>query len=119
MKHILLVDDELSMLELLRRILIALGYHVTAASSGPEALSEIGSQPLDLVVTDYRMPEMNGWQLIAALQSRHPHLKALVISGQPPEDGDEQLWWRMQSTLAKPFSPRTLSDAVFRLIGHP
>ena len=119
MKHILVVDDESGMLSLLTRVLVAMQYRVTAALGGQAALAAFGSEPVDLLVTDYRMPDMNGRELIAALRVQRPGLKALVVTGCPPTDGEDREWWEAQPHLAKPFSPRSLQKAVVDLIGPP
>ena len=120
MKHILVVDDEPGMLRLLSRALSSMQYRVSAASGGPAALAAIGPEPIDLLVTDYRMPDMNGRELISAVRVRQPGLKALVVTGFPPNAQEEDLdWWHAQPHLTKPFSVRSLQDAVVGLIGLP
>jgi CheY-like chemotaxis protein len=119
MKHILVVDDEPAMLTLLSRLLSAMSYQVITASSGPAALAAVASDAIDLVVTDYRMPEMSGRDLILALRAQRPGLKALVVTGFPPHGAEDRSWWVDQPFLAKPFSRRSLHDAVVALVGPP
>lgn len=119
MKHILVVDDDPAMLALLARVLSAMHYRVTPAASGPAALAAIASDPIDLLVTDYRMPDMNGHELMIALQTERPGLKTLVVTGCPPGDGEDRSWWAGQPSLAKPFPPKSLQSAVVALIGPP
>ena len=119
MKHILVVDDEPGIVSFLSRVLSAMRYRVTVAAGGPAELAALGSERVDLVVTDYKMPSMNGRELIAALRAQRPELKALVLSGCPPSDGEDREWWDAQPHLAKPFSPRSLQNAVVGLIGPP
>ena len=119
MKHILVVDDEPGMLSLLTRVLVAAQYRVTAALGGPAALAAFGSEQVDLLVTDYRMPDMNGRELISALRAQRPGLKALVVTGCPPTDGKDHEWWHEQPHLPKPFSARSLQKAVDDLMGLP
>lgn len=119
MKHILVVDDDPGMLSLLSRVLLAMRYRVTAAPGGPTALAALGSELVDVLVTDYRMPDMNGRELITALRAQRPRLKALMVTGCPPTDGENREWWDEQPHLAKPFSTRSLQKAVVDLIGPP
>jgi len=119
MKHVLVVDDEPEMLRLLSRVLSSAEYRVTAAPGGPAALAMLGSEEIDLIVTDYRMPDMSGRELIAALRGQRPGLKALVVTGSPPSDGEDREWWDQQPHLEKPFSPRSLRNVVVGLIGPP
>ena len=64
-KRILIVDDEKSVAFFTRENLIELGteYHVEAALSGPEALNKMSTCPFDLVISDFRMPKMNGLEV--------------------------------------------------------
>ncbi len=119
MKHILVVDDDPGMIRLLTRVLSAARYRVTAVLGGPAALAALGSERVDLLVTDYRMPDMNGRELITALRVERPELKALMVTGCPPTDGEDREWWDEQPHLAKPFSARSLQKAVVTLIGPP
>jgi len=118
-KHILVVDDDPAMLTLLSRALSVLHYRVTAASSGPAALAAVARDSIDLLVTDYQMPDMNGRELIVALQVERPSLKTLVVTGCPPSEDDDRSWWAGQPSLAKPFLIRSLQNAVVALIGPP
>jgi len=82
-EHILVVEDEPSLLRLMGSILSRLGYRVTLAPNGAEALAlvqEEGVAP-DLVITDVVMPNMNGKELVETLRNKQPHLKALYMSG--------------------------------------
>lgn len=58
-----------------------LGHKIYAAASGADALELFDSHKFDLVVTDYKMPRMNGIELIAKLREQSPHLPVVLISG--------------------------------------
>ena len=75
---ILLADDWYAALEVLEFLLRADGYEVVTAADGHEALSVAASRAVDLVVTDYKMPGMNGLELCARLQS-DPQLSRIPI----------------------------------------
>ena len=62
--HILVVDDEKGVLETLCELIQSAGYRVTGVSSAREALNQLRETPVDLVLTDLMMPEVNGWQLL-------------------------------------------------------
>lgn len=66
-KHILIVDDEEDHRILLSDLLESKGFRISAASNGKEALAEMTTQTMDLVITDFMMPEMNGLELVRAL----------------------------------------------------
>ncbi len=80
-KKILVVDDELSICRLLKRILIENNYACDYALSAAEALQKIAAVSFDLVVTDIKMPEMDGLQLIEKLRVQFPELAILVSTG--------------------------------------
>ncbi len=79
--RILLVDDNSNGLSARKCVLEELGHRVIGASSGASALEEFESHKFDLVVTDYRMPRMNGIELIARLRELSPDLPIVLISG--------------------------------------
>ncbi len=82
-EHILLVEDEESLRKIANNILLRLGYRVTLAANGGEALllvEEKGLRP-DLVIADVVMPTMSGKELIDRLRRNHPQIRALFMSG--------------------------------------
>jgi DNA-binding NtrC family response regulator len=114
-KRILLVDDDTSVLQMLARALTS--YDLTVAHDGQEALAVANGRPLDLLITDYLMPEMTGDELIARMREQRPELKALVITGHGDVlDRESPDWWRQVAHLAKPFRIQALRDAVENLL---
>jgi CheY-like chemotaxis protein len=79
--RILLVDDNAHGLSARRSVLEELGATIATASHAAEALERLADQPFDLVVTDYKMPRMNGVELIARLRKQSPGLPVILISG--------------------------------------
>jgi CheY-like chemotaxis protein len=78
---ILLVDDNAQGVAARKTVLEELGYRITATTSGEEALELFGRQKFDLVVTDYKMPRLDGLELIAHLRKRAPELPIILVSG--------------------------------------
>ena len=79
--HILIVDDELDLLLLLKRSLEPeIDCQVTTAESGRKALQLIRQQHFDLVLTDIKMPEMDGMELLEIIKRRHPELTVLLMT---------------------------------------
>jgi response regulator RpfG family c-di-GMP phosphodiesterase len=78
---ILLVDDEESILNSLRRLLRGQPYDVLLATSGAQALDIMGKQPVDLVMSDARMPNMDGATLLAHIHQRHPDTLRILLTG--------------------------------------
>ncbi len=81
MAHILLVEDDTSMLETLSLAIRSKGHRVTTADNGDQALERLAADRFDLVVTDILMPAMDGLGLIDAMRESAPGVKVLAISG--------------------------------------
>ena len=78
---VLLVDDEPSVLSALRRLFRSQGYRIEQATSGAEALLVLAMQPVDLVISDMRMPEMDGAALLAQVRQSHPSVVRILLTG--------------------------------------
>src|SRR5450631_88075 len=81
-RTVLLVDDDSSVLKVLGALLEQDGLEPVLAGSGLEALAVLEGRPIDAVVTDLRMPGMDGIQLLAELSERWPEIPALVLTAQ-------------------------------------
>jgi response regulator RpfG family c-di-GMP phosphodiesterase len=79
--RILCVDDEANILSALRRVFRPAGYQVFTAGSGAEALDLLKTQPIDLVISDMRMPEMDGAQLLEKIRALYPQTVRLLLTG--------------------------------------
>ncbi|MDP8990983.1 MAG: response regulator [Acidobacteriota bacterium] len=104
--RILIVDDDVSLRKVLYRILEGGGYEVLSAGSGAEALAicHRSCPAVDLLVTDYNMPEMNGLELGRECTAIHSTLPVLHVSGAPPDDAlRAELEKPRRAFLAKPF----------------
>ncbi len=116
MKQILFVDDESKLLDGLKRSLRPMRdeWDMTFVTSGAEALTALERAPFDVVISDMRMPGMDGAQLLREVQQRYPLTVRIVLSGQ----SDEELIYRsIGSThlyLAKPCESERLKAAVRR-----
>jgi len=86
-KHILIVDDEEAVVYVFERYLAIKGYRVSAAHGGEEALEVFQRDPPDLVITDYKMPGMNGDELLRRLRALAPAMPAVMISANPVDVG--------------------------------
>jgi len=114
MKHVLVVDDEEAITYIFRRYLEAAGYRVSTAHDGVEALDLFGRQCFDALVTDARMPRMNGNELIQRLRPLHPELPIAVVSAYPMEIQGAGSGLRV---LSKPIEGATLVAAVAEMVG--
>lgn len=111
-ERVLLVDDEEFILETAREALFDAGYRVFTAEGGEAALSRVENDEIDIVVTDLRMPEMDGFDLIRTLRARHPNLPIVAASGVADGRTDEALEAGANAFLAKPFSAETLQSTL-------
>ena len=103
-ERILIVDDEEGMRRLLSRVLTREGYETSAVGSGAEALRLVASERFDLVVTDIKMPEMDGLQLLAELKEYEPSLPIIVITAYGTiENAVQALRSGAYDYIAKPF----------------
>ncbi|TKB08536.1 PAS domain S-box protein [Desulforhopalus sp. IMCC35007] len=117
---ILLVEDDLTLLDMTRRMLEKTGYIVLPANSGGEALrlAEKNSKTIDLLVSDVIMPEMNGKELSSKILEIIPDLKILFMSGYTSNViGHNGVLEEGVQFVAKPFSRKDLSDKI-RAILH-
>lgn len=114
--RILIADDDADMRALLRAALAADGHEVTEAANGREALDEI-LRPLDLIVTDVRMPGVNGLSLLAGLRACGCTTPVIVISAY---DGErlrrEAKRIGANAVFAKPFEVDDLRTAVMNVV---
>ncbi len=85
MKKILVVDDEMAILNALRRILQNLNYDVMIADNGIKALELMAEQPVDLVISDMRMPGMGGYELLSHVKDLYPNTVRIILSGYADE----------------------------------
>lgn len=78
---LLVVDDELNILKSMRRLFRQAGYDVHTANSGHEAQLILAGTHVDVVLSDFRMPEMNGGELLSFVKQTYPDITCLIISG--------------------------------------
>jgi len=121
MKHILLVDDVPAVRLSIRAALEAVGHHVVEASDGKEALTLLDSHPVDLIVTDLWMPNLDGIELLKRLRISNANVKVIAISGggmRKPIDVSTALaqTWGADAVLYKPFDNDDLVNEINRLL---
>jgi len=82
-KRILFVDDEPNVLEGLQRMLRGMRHEweMHFAESGQDALDRLSKQPFDVVISDMRMPGMDGAQLLTEVMRRYPQIVRIILSG--------------------------------------
>jgi two-component system cell cycle sensor histidine kinase/response regulator CckA len=117
---IVVVDDEEMVRGVIAAMLVADGFEVLEAENGEHALEVMTEHraPVDLLISDINMPQMDGLELVSFLRAAYPSLKALFVSGQGTE-------WLMENRdrmtdgthfMAKPFQPDALRQRVREII---
>src|SRR5712692_3866070 len=114
---ILVVDDDESMLTLTPTILRRVGYQVLTAQDGQEALAALSENPgIALLLTDIKMPRIDGFKLADMAKARHPDLKVLYVTGFA-DKVSTQPGVRHGKILEKPYDPQQLREEIRLLLG--
>jgi len=79
--RILVVDDDVSVRDTIQRYLALHGFEVETAADGVQAGKTLERSPVDLVITDIIMPELDGFSLIGDIRAYHPDVRVIAISG--------------------------------------
>jgi PAS domain S-box-containing protein len=107
--NVLLVDDEIRITELLAYALRKRPYEITTAHSGYDALEIIATQQINILVTDIRMPNMDGLELSRRVREKHPQIQIIIISAHGDVDSAvEALKLGAVDFLQKPVDPKML-----------
>jgi CheY-like chemotaxis protein len=117
LETILVAEDEEAVRELVRTVLVRLGYRVIVAADGVEAVELASDQPIDLLLTDVIMPRMSGCELVEQVRPLRPDMHILYVSGY----SEEAIARQGQLTegielLAKPFTPGVLTAKIRQLL---
>ena len=80
-KHILIVDDEPLVRRSLSEMLTLSGYTVSAASNGKEALDILKNYTADIIISDIKMPEIDGIKLLKQIKSNYPDTQIIIVTG--------------------------------------
>ncbi len=117
-KEILVVDDQPGIRLLLQEIFTNEGYHVTLANTGKEALDILYKNSFDLLMLDYKLPVVDGVQVIKQLELNKVEIPVILMSGLTEEVVEESQKYKLvKKVLAKPFNVQDVSDFTKSLIG--
>ncbi|HEY0834363.1 MAG TPA: response regulator [Azospirillum sp.] len=118
--HVLVAEDEPLAAMAIEDFLSRKGYRVTLAVDGVDAMERQSADPADIIVTDLRMPRMDGKGLIRALRAVDPALPVVIMTGYlsfGPEDDDlADGAAQPLEVLRKPVSPQAILDTLERLL---
>jgi DNA-binding NtrC family response regulator len=114
-ENVLIVDDDVNILELIHRHLQSFNYHTYKAVSVKEALVILKDSKIDLLITDLKMPDVDGLQLVKYVSEHYPKLPKLVVTGYPSvDDAMSVLKSGALDYLVKPFTKEELKQAVLK-----
>ena len=117
--RILVVDDEQSIVEVLKALLRREGYFVATASDGTTALNLLQQQPFDLMISDIRMRPMDGISLLQQARLQHPHLAVIMITAYAAvETAVEAMKFGAFDYICKPFKIDELILTVQRALSY-
>jgi HD-like signal output (HDOD) protein len=116
-KKVLFVDDELNILDGLRRMLRSMrnDYDMQFVAGGREALELMGKDRFDVVVSDMRMPGMDGAELLQTIQLQYPHAIRIMLTGQADEQSILKTIGVVHQFLAKPCDPERLKSILLKV----
>jgi DNA-binding NtrC family response regulator len=117
--RIVVVDDEPTIVLMCRRVLESQGHAVHGFTNVQAALAQLEAEPADLLVVDYKMPELNGLEFIQRAWALRPGLRVVMITahgtreviGKATQSG-------VQSIVLKPFTPSELAKGVADAVEH-
>jgi CheY-like chemotaxis protein len=120
MPRILVVDDEPDVRELVEALLAGHGYEIDGADGGKVALERLAEHAYDLVVSDLRMPDVDGVALYRAVQTRPAPRPAMLFMSGFTNAAEFVPFLRETGTpvVAKPFDVKELRSVVQRLVGQ-
>ena len=120
MARLLVVDDEESIRAYVKQALAVHGYEIVCAKDGADALRVLGRYKVDAMITDIRMPVMDGISLSLQARSMQPHLRILLMTGYVGElERAHNIGILVDRIITKPFTIESLMTAVRNLFAEP
>jgi two-component system response regulator VicR len=121
-KHILCIEDEPEMIDLIRLILSRRGFEVVGAAGGKEGLEKVRENPPDLILLDLMMPDMDGWEVYQQIKAdeKTKDIPVIVVTAKA-QSIDKVLGLhiaKVDDYIAKPFSPQDLLNSVDKVFSE-
>jgi putative nucleotidyltransferase with HDIG domain len=116
-RRVMFVDDEPRVLQGLRRMLRSMSseWEMFFCEGGEQALEQLGRQPVDVLVSDIRMPKVDGVQLFAQVRANYPDTVRIALSGQTSEEALLRTVGTVHQFLSKPCDAQVLRSTVTRI----
>ncbi|MEJ2058387.1 MAG: response regulator, partial [Desulfofustis sp.] len=116
---ILFVDDDKAILDLVNRYLTREGYAVSLADSGRKALQMLKEKDFDIIFTDFKMPEIDGIELLSAIKEYRPETEVIIVTGHGTmETAVKAMKIGSYDYLQKPFKLDLLKLIIDRIVGE-
>ncbi len=121
-KHIVCIEDDAGIIDLVKLILTRKGYRVSGAVGGREGLELIEREKPDVVLLDLMMPDMDGWEVFHQMRAQEStrHIPVIVVTAKA-QNIDKVLGLQIAKVddyLTKPFSPQELVDSIERILSR-
>jgi len=118
-KNVLVIDDEPIVLDSCRRILKQEGFDVNGAFNGREGLKKIEEDKYDAVLVDWKLPEIDGMEVLRIIKKNHPEVIVVMITGYPSvESAVKAMKLGVSDYVSKPFTPDELKETIIKAIEH-
>lgn len=110
---VLVVDDEDSVLSVVEQLTVALGHNARVADSARTALEILEAGACDVVISDIRMPQMDGFELAKRIRASHPDMQIILMTGYALDQTSEMaMKLDVAGFLHKPFKARDLDEVL-------
>lgn len=115
--RILLIDDDEWIRDSLSLFFESEGCRLLALETAEEALAELERQPYDIIITDYKLPGMDGLRFLGRIKSSHPEaLKILITAFGTDDIFSAAMDLGVKELITKPFTSKTIENSLARLI---
>ena len=118
-RRALLIEDNKLVRGALHEVVGLLGYNTDAAASGREGLALFERNQYDVVLTNLRMPEMTGFDVLEAVRLRNPKIPVVIVTGAPIDDDDWRVTRPGVALVHKPVDVGFLESALTQVLQAP
>lgn len=118
-KHVLVVDDSLTMRQMVSEVLTKAGFSTSVGSNGQDGLAKLTGQPVDLIITDLNMPVMNGLDFIKAVRAQEPYKFTPILMLTTESQAELKAQGKAAGAtgwLVKPLNPDMLMTVVAKVV---
>jgi DNA-binding response OmpR family regulator len=117
--HILIIDDEAGLRQMMARVLQRAGYEVTTAANGSDGIALASEYMFDLIYLDIRMPGLNGLEVLKMIHAKFPDLPVVLFTAQPDlHSAVEALRYGALDYLLKPLKPQVVIDRTRNILAN-